>query len=92
MASTSKLVILTAIVSLSIAPTAFAQSFDPEVGSGNIVPGTVAPAAQRTIKLQNHVSARQGGLHAFALVPGDATDPSATGGGSTGYNDMLLKY
>jgi len=92
MTSTSKLAILTAIVSLSIAPTAFAQSFDPEVGSGNIVPGSVAPAAPQTIKLQYHVSARQSGLRAFAMVPGGATDPSATGGGSTGYNAMLLKY
>ena len=52
---------------------------------------TVRPSAQ-------HKSpARQSGLHAFAMVPGGRApssldDPSLTGGGSIGYNQLSRSY
>jgi opacity protein-like surface antigen len=52
---------------------------------------TVRPSAQ-------HKSAgRQNGLHAFAMVPGapaasSLDDPSFTGGGSIGYNQLSRSY
>jgi hypothetical protein len=43
------------------------------------------------------VAARQNGLHAFAMVPrsaadGNSNDPALTGGGGTGYNEMLQRF
>ena len=46
--------------------------------------------------VQSKSAARQNGLHAFAMVPrspaGSLDDPSLTGGGSTGYNQLLRSY
>jgi hypothetical protein len=46
---------------------------------------------------QHRSAARQNGLHAFAMVPrapaaSSLDDPSLTGGGSTGYNEMSRSY
>ncbi len=46
---------------------------------------------------QHKRAARQNGLHAFAMVPrapaaSNSDDPSLTGGGSTGYNEMNRSY
>ena len=59
-----------ALAALATAGTAsaFAQSFTPEVGSGNIVAFSNAKTAQN-----RQIAARQDGLHAYALVPGDRT-------------------
>jgi hypothetical protein len=46
---------------------------------------------------QHRSAARQNGLHAFAMVPrapaaSSLDDPSLTGGGSVGYNEMNRTY
>jgi len=99
----SKLALITAIAAAGFASPALAQSFDPEAGSGNIVPFSYAPSpAQNDIvavrqKSQGKIAARLNGLHAFAMVPrgaaeGNANDPALTGGGSAGYNEMLQRF
>jgi hypothetical protein len=47
--------------------------------------------------VQHKSAARQNGLHAFAMVPrapagSSLDDPSLTGGGSTGYNELNRSY
>jgi len=98
----SRLAIMAAVAAV-IATPAFAQSFDPEVGTGNLLPLGYAPSVAQTGKIADQqgshgrMTARQSGLHAFAMVPGtssgfDANAPAVTGGGSIGYNQMLLQY
>lgn len=77
-----------AVLSTFAAP-AFAQSFDPENGTGNVL-----SFGQTTAAPQNHrIAVRRSGLHSFAMVPGpsasNSDSPRATGGGSLGYNEML---
>jgi hypothetical protein len=98
----SRLAIIAAVAAV-IATPAFAQSFDPEAGTGNVLPFSYAPDAAQSDKIavrqssHGKIAARQSGLHAFAMVPGTSSgsnpnDPALTGGGSLGYNLMLLQY
>jgi hypothetical protein len=93
---------LIAAVTAAIATPAFAQSFDPEAGTGNVLSFST-PSVVQNGKVAAHqtsqgkTAARRSGLHAFAMVPGatqgsNANDPALTGGGSAGYNQMLLQY
>jgi hypothetical protein len=102
MISLSKLALIAAVTA-AIATPAFAQSFDPEAGTGNALPFAYTPIAPQSgkfaVQQANHgkMTARQSGLHAFAMVPGtssrgNSNDPALTGGGSSGYNQMLLQY
>ena len=97
----SKLVLIAAVTA-AIATPAFAQSFDPEAGTGNVLPFST-PSVVQNGKVAAHqtsqgkIAARRSGLHAFAMVPSAAAgsnsnNPALTGGGSTGYNQMLLQY
>jgi hypothetical protein len=98
----SKLALIAAIAAAGIASPALAQSFDPEAGSGNVVPFSYAPIAAKNVTVavrqtRGKMAARQNGLHAFAMVPrnaavGNANDPALTGGGSAGYNLMLQQF
>lgn len=95
-----RVTLIATVAAVGIATPAFAQSFDPEAGSGNVVPFSFAPTSGPTIVQPNGaagqarrrtLAARQSGLSSFALVPrarsdGNAYDPTLTGGGSTGYN------
>ena len=103
MTTISKLALIAAIAAAGIASPALAQSFDPEAGSGNVVPFGYAPSAAQndavTVRQpsQGKIAAHLNGLHAFAMVPrgpaGSGTnDPSLTGGGSAGYNEMLQRF
>jgi hypothetical protein len=103
MTTISKLALIAAIAGAGIASPALAQSFDPEAGSGNVAPFSYAPIAAQSNtaavrqKSQGKVAARRNGLHAFAMVPrgaadGNANNPALTGGGSAGYNEMLLRF
>jgi hypothetical protein len=103
MTTISKLALIAAIAAAGIASPASAQSFDPEAGSGNVVPFSYAPIPaqndQVAVRQTSHakVAGRQNGLHAFARVPGgaaggDSNDPALTGGGSAGYNEMLQRF
>jgi hypothetical protein len=102
MISLSKLAVIAAVTAV-IATPAFAQSFDPDVGTGNVLPFAYTPTAPQSGKVAVHQAShskmanRQSGLHAFAMVPGTSSvsnpnDPALTGGGSLGYNQMLLQY
>ena len=72
-----------------IATPAFAQSFDPDNGTGNVLMQSV-PHDSRTAVRQDALSA-----YAKAAFEGSFADSNAaqaTGGGSTGYNEMLRNY
>jgi hypothetical protein len=97
----STLAVIAAVTAAATAAPAFAQSFDPDAGTGNIVQFSYAPNApqndQAVVRQGRHgrAAARQNGLHAFAMVPGgrsgrDVNEPALTGGGSLGYNQNLL--
>ena len=94
MITKSKLALVAAIATICIASPALAQAFDPEAGSGNIV----ASNGGQTTAQTGQVAVHRSGLHAYAMVPRQAapaagsTDPAVNGGGSTGYNEMILKY
>jgi hypothetical protein len=107
MSKLSALVLIATIATAASALPAFAQSFDPDAGTGNIAPFNAAPSAPQTervaVRQAGHVTAaarQASGLHAFAMVtaaPGDRVggvsyDPALTGGGSLGYNQNLANY
>jgi hypothetical protein len=76
----------------AIATPAFAQSFDPEAGTGNVL-----PFSHKSNHDEGKSAFRQDGLRAYAAAPfegsvANSNAPSATGGGSAGYNEMLRNY
>jgi hypothetical protein len=85
---------LTTLAVLTVFATpAFAQSVDPENGTGNVLSFGPTPTAPQN----NKIAVRRSGLHSFAMVPGPSSasnsdSPGATGGGSLGYNEMLRNY
>ena len=87
---------LTTLAVLTVFATpAFAQSFDPDNGTGNVLPFERAPTP--ATPQSGKTAVRQNGLHSFALVPSgspafNSDSPAATGGGSPGYNEMLRNY
>jgi hypothetical protein len=87
-----KLITIVAITASVMATPAFAQSFDPDVGTGNVQSfGYGTNGSEQTGK----ITGRQSGLDAYARVPWtssatDSNSPGATGGGSEGYNQELL--
>jgi hypothetical protein len=88
-----KKLLTTLAVLTVIATPAFAQSFDPAAGTGNVLSFSSVPTAPQ----QDKIAARQSGLQAYAMIPGSQSDanqstPALTGGGSTGYNEMLLNH
>jgi hypothetical protein len=93
MVTKSKIAVIAAVAALSCASPAFAQSFDSDFGTGNDLPsyydqnGALHAGAQH-----NQIGMHRSGLNAFASIgrSGFASDePSNTGGGSVGYNEML---
>jgi hypothetical protein len=94
MSKFSRIAVIAAVAAAITSP-ALAQSFDPEVGTGNIVPFTFQPnagapvVAHRAIAKRNVAQHQQNGLDAFAFVPRSSNDPALTGGGSIGYNEMV---
>jgi hypothetical protein len=90
MANNSKLALIAAVIALGIASPTFAQSFDPDAGTGNVI-STGGPAVALPAK---RTAAHQQGLYAFAMVPlghaaVDSNNPALTGGGSEGYNERV---
>ena len=104
MSKLSALVLIATIATAASALPAFAQAFDPEVGTGNIVSFNAAPPAPQVQHMaavrqtgRATVATREAGLHAFAMIPGGRVgagtyDPALTGGGSLGYNQNLANY
>jgi hypothetical protein len=59
--------LLTTLAALTIIATpAFAQSFDPDNGTGNIV---LSLASKPTAPLSDKITVRHSGIRAYAMVP-----------------------
>jgi len=83
----------TLAVLTAFATPAFAQSFDPDNGTGNVLSFSHDSTAPHKV-ITAH---RPRGLHSFAMSPGpnsafNPDSPEATGGGSLGYNELLRTY
>jgi len=83
--------LIAAALTVFMASVSHAQSYDPDLGTGNSLSNN-----QSTI-LQRNAANERNGLHAFAMVPHgkvgiQSDDPANTGGGSLGYNQMLWMY
>jgi hypothetical protein len=80
MSKLSALILIATFATTASALPAFAQSFDPEVGTGNIVSfnAATAPHVQHMAPHmaavrqtgRTTVTAREAGLQAFAMIPG----------------------
>jgi hypothetical protein len=96
---------LIAALATGIASPVFAQSYNPGDGTGNNLPFAYGAGAvkQRSVTVPpaglavepQQLAARDNGRHLYAFVPSagpaaSSNNPAATGGGSTGYNEMLL--
>jgi opacity protein-like surface antigen len=85
--------IIAAVLVTGIATPAFAQSFDPDNGTGNIV-WRHAPVTQNGAVGQNgdssYASAPKMGFEGNGSIKTD--DLGRTGGGSPGYNETLKQY
>jgi hypothetical protein len=64
-----KLITIVAITASVMATPAFAQSFDPDAGTGNVLSFSNEPTAQQ----HNKIAGRQSGLDAYAKVPGNSS-------------------
>jgi opacity protein-like surface antigen len=74
-----------------IATPAFAQSFTPSFGTGNVLPEYYDANGRLVQGIAPQSVARANGDNAFAMAPGrnanvDPDSPANTGGGSEGYN------
>jgi hypothetical protein len=86
-----KTFLTTVAVLTVIATPAVAQSFDSQLGTGNVQPFNSGPTATQT----DRFAVRQNGLEALAMVPRAPSalipnSAASTGGGSLGYNEMIL--
>jgi hypothetical protein len=86
-----KILMIVALGASVLATPAFAQSFDPDFGTGNVLPFSYGPTASATV---NTAASHQSGRPLYDMVQSptssDRNAPAATGGGSLGYNEMLL--
>jgi len=95
MVTRSKIAVIAAIAALSCASPALAQSFNRSDGTGNGLPSYYDSRGglhAGIVSEQNQIRVHRSGLNAFASIgrSGFASDePSNTGGGSIGYNEML---
>jgi hypothetical protein len=84
-------IIITTVAKMALVSPAFAQSFDPEIGTGNVL----MLNNQATVS-HKQAAVRRSGIDALAMAPrvqaGASEDPSNTGGGSIGYNENLRVY
>lgn len=82
--------LIVAVLTTFMASPGYAQSFDPDTGTGNATPfsyGTIVPHRGKVV-------VRPNGINAFAMDPRapvthDSNDPALTGGGSVGYNSNI---
>ena len=90
-----KLITIVAVAASVMATPAFAQSFDPDAGTGNVQSFNYRAVGSEQF---GKISHRQSGLDAYAMVPGtswtatDSNSPAAAGGGSEGYNQLVETY
>jgi hypothetical protein len=83
------------LVATAIGVPAFAQSFDPENGTGNLVAGNIVAATPAPI--YSRTVPRHFGEKAYAMSTHRKLKPAyleddTTGGGSAGYNEMLRRW
>ncbi len=88
MTTKSKLAVMLAVATLGMASPAFAQSFDPAIGTGNNTPFSYQQTVDGTPSAARKL---------YDMVPSAASTvnsnaPADTGGGSTGYNQELLVH
>jgi hypothetical protein len=84
-------IIITTVAKIAFVSPALAQSFDPEIGTGNVLMLNQATVPHK------QAAVRRSGIDALAMAPrvqaGVASeDPANTGGGSIGYNENLRVY
>jgi hypothetical protein len=99
MINLSRIALFAALAAAGLTSQAFAQSFDPEAGTGNVLGFSYAQPAPQAHRVAANttrhgaVAARRSGANAFAMVPataeGGSYDPATTGGGSVGYNQSI---
>ena len=95
MPTKSKIAVIAAVAALSFTSPALAQSYDNDWGTGNQLPSyydSNGGLHAGNVRMQSQFAAHRSGLNAFASIgrSGFASDePSSTGGGSVGYNEML---
>lgn len=95
MVTRSKIAMIAAIVGLTCASPAFAQSFNRPDGTGNELPSYYDSQGGLHAGMpseQPQIVAQRSGLSAFASVSRAASSsnsPANTSGGSIGYNEML---
>lgn len=95
MVTKSKIAIIAAVLGLLSVSPALAQSFCACNGTGNELQSYYdqnGALHARKAPMQSQIAVHRSGLNAFASVgrSGFASDePSNTGGGSIGYNEML---
>jgi hypothetical protein len=95
MVTKSKIAVIAAVLGLLSASPPLAQSFNRQDGTGNEMPSyydSQGGLHAGMVSEQKQIVAHRKGLSAFASVGrvGFASDqPSSTGGGSVGYNEML---
>jgi hypothetical protein len=95
MLTKSKIAVIAAIAALSCASPALAQSFDNDFGTGNELPSyydSQGGLHAGNAHMQTQIATHRSGLNAFASIGRSSfssDEPSATGGGSVGYNEML---
>jgi hypothetical protein len=86
-----KIVMIATLGATLLATPAFAQSFNPGFGTGNVLPFSYGPAASQNV---NTAASHQSGRPLYDMVQSPTASnpnaPVATGGGSLGYNEMLL--
>jgi len=85
-------IIITTVAKMAFVSPALAQSFDPEIGSGNVL-----VMHEQVIDAQQEALDHGRGNGVFAMVPrtqagGTSEDPANTGGGSIGYNEKIRVY
>jgi hypothetical protein len=87
-----KIIMIVALGTAVLATPAFAQSFNPGFGTGNVLPFGNGPTASENV---NAAVSHQSGRRLYDSVQSDPASsnqsaPAATGAGSVGYNEMLL--
>jgi hypothetical protein len=87
-----KIIMIVALGASVLATPAFAQSFNPGFGTGNVLPFSNGPVASEN---GSTAASHQSGRRLYDVVPSDpqasnTSAPAATGAGSQGYNEMLL--
>ena len=96
MTNKSKTAMLVTLAIIGITSPTFAQSFDPDNGTGNVLSFTnqATESYAHAIPEIRHktVTKHRVGFDAFAMAPQGSDDPVLTGGGSLGYNENLKNY